>query len=47
MPFTPFHFGPHACVAFAANKKIDIPVFILANIAVDIEPLSVMLFNLN
>jgi len=47
MPFTPFHFGPAACVAFSLNKKIDIPIFILANVAIDIEPLLVIIFNLS
>jgi len=47
MPFTPFHFGPHACVAFPLSKYIDIPVFILANVVIDIEPLLVIIFNLS
>lgn len=47
MPFTPFHFGPHACVSLPFYRKIDIPVFLGANIAVDLEPLIVMLFDLN
>lgn len=47
MPFTPFHFGAHACVALPFQKKLDVPVFILSNIFVDIEPLLVILFNLN
>lgn len=45
MPFTPFHFGAHACVALLINKKINILVFILANVIIDIEPLLVMVFN--
>lgn len=44
MPFTPFHFGAHACVALPLQKKLDVPVFILANVIIDIEPLLVMLF---
>lgn len=47
MPFTPFHFGPSACIALPLRKYIDIPVFILANVVVDIEPLAVIAFNLN
>ena len=47
MPFTPFHFGAHACVALPLRKKIDVTVFILANVVIDIEPLMVMVFNLN
>lgn len=47
MPFTPFHFGPHACISLSLYHRLDIPVFIGANIAVDIEPLLVILFNFN
>ena len=47
MPFTPFHFGPHACVALPLRKYIDMPVFILSNVAVDLEPLAVLIFNLD
>jgi len=47
MPFTPYHFGPSACIALPLRKYIDIPVFILANVAVDLEPLAVILLDLN
>lgn len=47
MPFTPFHFGVHACVALSFRKKLDLPTFLLANVIVDIEPLLVMVFNFN
>ena len=47
MPFTPYHFGPSACIALPLNKYIDIPVFILANVIVDLEPLAVILLGLN
>ena len=47
MPFTPFHFGPSACIALPLSRYIDVPVFILANVAVDVEPLLVMVFDLN
>lgn len=47
MPFTPYHFGPSACIALPLRRYIDIPVFILANVAVDLEPLAVILFGLN
>ena len=46
MPFTPFHFGVSACVALPLNRYIDLPVFVLANVAIDIEPLIVMIFDL-
>jgi len=47
MPFTPFHFGPSALVSLPLKRYIDIPVFILANVAIDIEPLLVMTFDLS
>jgi len=47
MPFTPFHFGAHACVALPIDKHINTIVFILANVVIDIEPLLVMVFNLS
>jgi membrane-bound metal-dependent hydrolase YbcI (DUF457 family) len=47
MPFTPFHFGPHACVSLPLHRHIDVPVFLAANIAVDIEPLLVMVYRLH
>ena len=47
MPFTPYHFGPHSCVALVFKRYINLPVFVLANVVVDFEPLAVMVFNLN
>jgi membrane-bound metal-dependent hydrolase YbcI (DUF457 family) len=47
MPFTPYHFGPSGLIGLPLNKYIDIPVFILANVIVDIEPLLVMVFYLD
>lgn len=47
MPFTPYHFGPSAVLAIPLDRKIDVPVFILANVIIDIEPLMVMLFGFN
>jgi membrane-bound metal-dependent hydrolase YbcI (DUF457 family) len=37
MPFTPYHFGPSAFVGLIFRKWLDIPVFVFANIIVDIE----------
>ena len=45
MPFTPFHFGPHTAIGLPLNRYIDLPIFVLANVAVDIEPLIVMVFQ--
>lgn len=47
MPFTPFHFGPSGFVGLAFRKWIDLPVFVLANVAVDLEPGIVLLFGLD
>jgi hypothetical protein len=47
MPFTPYHFGPSATIGLPLEKHLDVPAFVLANVAVDVEPLIVMLFNLN
>ena len=47
MPFTPFHFGPHACVSLPFYLYLYIPIFIGANVAIDLEPLLVMTFNLD
>ncbi len=46
MPFTPYHFGPSAFIGLLFRKWIDVPVFILANVIVDIEVLVVMIFGL-
>lgn len=46
MPFTPFHTGPHATVGLLAPRLIDLPVFVLANVVIDLEPLAVMVFDL-
>ena len=46
MPFTPYHFGPSGFIGLVFRKWIDIPVFVLANVIVDIEVLVVMLFTL-
>lgn len=45
MPFTPYHFGPSGFVGLAFRKYIDLPVFLLANIIVDIEVLVINLFG--
>jgi len=45
MPFTPYHFGPSGFIGLLFRKWIDIPVFILANIIVDIEVLIMILLD--
>jgi membrane-bound metal-dependent hydrolase YbcI (DUF457 family) len=47
MPFTPYHFGPAALIGLPLKRWIDIPVFVLANVVIDLEPLAVMVFNLD
>ncbi|MHC4740555.1 MAG: hypothetical protein ACYS8Z_01510 [Planctomycetota bacterium] len=46
MPFTPYHFGPSGFIALALRKWIDIPVFVLANVVVDVEVLVIAYFHL-
>ncbi len=46
MPFTPYHFGPSGFVALIFRKWIDVPVFMLANVAVDVEVAVIALFGL-
>jgi membrane-bound metal-dependent hydrolase YbcI (DUF457 family) len=45
MPFTPFHFGPNSLVALPLRRYVDFPVFVLSSVAVDLEPLAVMLLE--
>jgi hypothetical protein len=37
MPYTPYHFGPSGLVGLAFRRWIDVPVFVLANVAIDCE----------
>lgn len=46
MPFTPYHFGPAGFIAVLFKKWVDVPVFLLANVAIDVEVGIIMLFNL-
>ena len=46
MPYTPYHFGPSGLVALVFKKYIDIPVFVLANVVVDVEVLVINLLGL-
>jgi membrane-bound metal-dependent hydrolase YbcI (DUF457 family) len=47
MPFTPYHFGPSAIIGLPLNRYLDVPVFVLANVVIDFEPLAVMMFTLD
>jgi membrane-bound metal-dependent hydrolase YbcI (DUF457 family) len=39
MPFTPYHFGPNGFVGLLFRRWIDLPIFLLANVIIDIEVL--------
>jgi hypothetical protein len=39
MPFTPYHFGPCGFVSLIFYRWIDVPMFLLANVIIDIEVL--------
>jgi hypothetical protein len=41
MPYTPYHFGPSSLIGLLLRKWIDFPVFVLVNIAIDLEILIV------
>ncbi|MHC4560815.1 MAG: hypothetical protein ACYS80_26335 [Planctomycetota bacterium] len=45
MPFTPYHFGPAGFIGLVFRKWIDVPVFVLANVIVDVEVLIVLGFG--
>jgi membrane-bound metal-dependent hydrolase YbcI (DUF457 family) len=45
MPVTPYHFGPSGLVGYIFRRWIDLPVFVFANVIVDIEVLLVNLMN--
>jgi membrane-bound metal-dependent hydrolase YbcI (DUF457 family) len=45
MPFTPYHFGPSGFIGLVLRKWLDIPVFVLANVIVDVEVLVVRLLS--
>jgi membrane-bound metal-dependent hydrolase YbcI (DUF457 family) len=46
MPFTPYHFGPAAFLGLLFRRWLDVPVFILANVVIDLEVLAILLFDL-
>ena len=47
MPFTPYHFGPGLLIGLLFLRFIDFPTFLIASVIVDIEPFSVLVFNLD
>jgi membrane-bound metal-dependent hydrolase YbcI (DUF457 family) len=39
MPFTPYHFGPNGFVGLVFKRWLDLPAFVLVNVAIDVEVL--------
>jgi hypothetical protein len=46
MPFTPFHFPPNALASQPLRRHVDVPMVLLANLAVDVEPLVATVLGL-
>jgi membrane-bound metal-dependent hydrolase YbcI (DUF457 family) len=46
MPITPYHFGPSGLIGLVFKRRIDLPVFLLANVVVDLEVLVISLSGL-
>jgi len=46
MPLTPYHFGPSGLVGLVFHRWLDVPVFVLANVIVDLEVLTIRLLQL-
>jgi hypothetical protein len=44
MPYTPYHFGPSGLAGLLLRRWIDVPVFVLANAAIDLSVLGDHLF---
>lgn len=45
MPFTPYHFGPSGFIGLLVRRWLDVPVFIVANILIDIEVIADQVFQ--
>ena len=46
MPFTPYHFGPSGFLGLVFRKWVDVPVFVLANVVIDVEVLIIAFLGL-
>jgi hypothetical protein len=46
MPFTSYHFGPSSFIGLILRRWLDVPVFVLANVIVDLEVLVIWAFGL-
>jgi len=47
MPFTPFHLGPALVFGLLLRRKLHVPTMLVASVAVDIEPLLVIVLRLD
>jgi hypothetical protein len=47
MPITPLHFGISTLVALPLYRRVDVLLFLFANVVIDLEPLLVMVLDLN
>ena len=46
MPITPYHFGPSGLIGLIFKRWLDLPIFLLANVVVDVEVLIIWVFGL-
>lgn len=47
MPFTPFHLGPAILLGLLLFSVFHLPTFLVANVTIDLEPFSVLVFQLD
>lgn len=47
MPFTPFHEGPAILIGLLLISVLDFPTLLIASVIIDIEPLIVIMFDLD
>jgi len=47
MPFTPLHLGPPLILGYLLRRHIHWPTLIITSVLVDLEPLTILLLNLN
>ncbi len=47
MPLTPFHLGPALLLGLIFRKRLELAPLLISSVAPDIEPLLVMILNLN
>lgn len=45
MPFTPFHLSPALFLGLLLSTAFDLPTFLIANVLPDVEPFTVLFFN--